>query len=65
MQKTCGHCHQPFACVQAPGCWCGTVALSEDQLAWIKQTFANCLCQACLAAVAAGVPLSAVGRPRL
>jgi hypothetical protein len=54
MQKVCGHCHQPFLCQQAGGCWCGTVKLDAAQLAWLKQTFDNCLCPTCLTAVAAG-----------
>ncbi|MBI5411465.1 MAG: cysteine-rich CWC family protein, partial [Nitrospirae bacterium] len=39
---------------QAGGCWCGTVKLEPAQLAWIKQTYANCLCPLCLGAVAKG-----------
>ncbi|TAJ07831.1 MAG: hypothetical protein EPO61_11935 [Nitrospirae bacterium] len=54
MQKQCGACRQTFTCQQAGGCWCGTIKLDAAQLAWIKQTFANCLCPTCLAAVAAG-----------
>ncbi|MBM4125382.1 MAG: cysteine-rich CWC family protein [Nitrospira sp.] len=55
MQKVCGHCQEPFACQQAGGCWCGTVKLSQAQLAWLKQTYDNCLCPRCLGAVAEGM----------
>ncbi|MFM8552137.1 MAG: cysteine-rich CWC family protein [Nitrospiraceae bacterium] len=54
MEKICGHCRQSFGCQQEGGCWCNTVKLSEAQLAWLKQTFANCLCPRCLSAVATG-----------
>jgi hypothetical protein len=54
MQKICGHCSRSFSCKQETGCWCGSVKLDAAQLAWIKQTYDNCLCPSCLTAVATG-----------
>lgn len=61
MEKQCENCGRSFFCEQAAECWCGTVKLDMAQLAWLEQAFHNCLCPACLAAVAA-CTLTAVQR---
>ena len=53
-EKICGHCGQAFGCAGTYGCWCGDLKLTDVQRAWIKERYQNCLCPACLAAVAAG-----------
>lgn len=54
MQKVCGRCRATFSCQQAGGCWCGDLQLEPARLAWLKARYDDCLCPACLTAVAAG-----------
>ena len=54
INKTCGHCGQPFECGQY-GCWCGKLGITERQMDWIAARFEDCLCRACLERVRTGV----------
>lgn len=45
--KVCESCNQAFECGQY-GCWCAQLAITEQQMDWIEQTFNDCLCSACL-----------------
>lgn len=53
IQKACAQCRQTFECGQY-GCWCGSVGITEQQMDWIEERFADCLCPVCLGKVAAG-----------
>lgn len=52
--KSCSRCGRSFGCHQEGGCWCTDLPVGAEGLAWIKARYANCLCPACLTAVAAG-----------
>ncbi len=51
--KVCACCKQGFTCGQY-GCWCAHVEVSEGQMAWIEQSFHDCLCPLCLQRVVEG-----------
>lgn len=56
MEKVCGNCGQSFPCgAGTEPCWCDRVRLTEAQLTEIGQAFKNCLCQACLEKIGAGL----------
>ena len=51
MEKRCGNCGEGFPC--KPGaCWCNEFRLDEAQLTRLGQQFEDCLCPACLTALA-------------
>ena len=51
MDKVCSRCGQSFGCNSGNQCWCEGVALTRDQLQWLKDHFDDCLCPACLTLV--------------
>jgi hypothetical protein len=51
-EKHCSKCGQTFDCGGLFGCWCRDVKLDRAALAALKQAYADCLCPACLKAVA-------------
>jgi Cysteine-rich CWC len=53
VSKVCECCKEPFECGQY-GCWCANMGVTEPQMAWIEQTFHDCLCPRCLQRVVAG-----------
>jgi hypothetical protein len=50
MTKTCPHCKATFDCSHdnLTDCHCVTVPLDEQQLAYIRENYDDCLCNACL-----------------
>lgn len=50
IQKTCGHCHASFSCKvnDISHCDCQSVKLSQNELAFIKLNYTDCLCPNCL-----------------
>jgi hypothetical protein len=49
MEKVCSKCLKAFVCQnETRGCWCENVNLSHQTLRYLKENFANCLCEACL-----------------
>ena len=55
-EKRCSKCGLAFDCGGLFGCWCREVKLSDAQLAGLRGQYADCLCPACLKAVATGIP---------
>jgi Cysteine-rich CWC len=53
VSKVCEGCQAAFTCGQY-GCWCAQVVMTEQQMAWIEQSFHDCLCQLCLQKVVDG-----------
>lgn len=53
VRKTCEECRQPFQCVGYQ-CWCGRMGITQTQMDWIAARYKDCLCQACLEAIARG-----------
>jgi len=51
-EKLCSKCGAAFDCGGLFGCWCRDVRLTEAQLATLRQAYVDCLCPACLKAVA-------------
>lgn len=49
--KQCSRCGEEFACY-AGGCWCDSIALSDEQRARLIARFDGCLCARCLSAEA-------------
>jgi hypothetical protein len=53
---TCPRCGGPFACGvgadPSTPCFCVSIALDAKQLAELRERYADCLCAACLAAIA-------------
>lgn len=47
VSKVCGCCKETFVCGQY-GCWCAQVRVSDQLMAWIEQSFKDCLCPTCL-----------------
>jgi hypothetical protein len=52
-EKHCSKCGAAFGCGGLLGCWCRDVKLDEAALAALRASYADCLCPACLKAVAA------------
>jgi hypothetical protein len=52
-EKRCSKCDAEFSCGGLLGCWCRDVKLDDATLAALTQGYADCLCPACLKAVAA------------
>jgi hypothetical protein len=50
-QKTCEKCGREFACMKN-ACWCEDVQLSAQALQSLRQTCRDCVCPACLSALA-------------
>ncbi len=48
--KNCSKCNAEFTCNDSGtnSCWCDNYKLSEEQLASLKENYANCLCEKCL-----------------
>jgi len=46
--KTCPGCGSAFDCLHHAGCWCMTLSLSKETLAWLKENYRDCLCRDCL-----------------
>jgi|GEM_PF-784036 len=55
--KTCESCGATFLCQQG-ACWCDAVELRPDALERLQSEYRDCLCEACLKAVASQ-PLAA------
>jgi hypothetical protein len=53
LSKMCECCKHVFTCGQY-GCWCAQVGVNEQQMAWIEQSFHDCLCPLCLQQVVEG-----------
>jgi len=54
--KTCARCGAAFGCgaqAGAGGCWCEGAALPAEAAAALREAYDDCLCPACLDAVAA------------
>lgn len=53
----CPRCGGPFACGvgadRATPCWCAAVDLGKERLAELRARYPDCLCAACLRALAA------------
>jgi hypothetical protein len=48
----CEACGVEFGCGAAlPGCWCTGIALTDEALAELKESYKMCLCPACLGKV--------------
>lgn len=48
-EKKCSKCDKPFGCQNLErGCWCENHQLTQEQLAYLKEHFDNCLCEECL-----------------
>jgi hypothetical protein len=49
-QKICARCGSNFTCQanNIEACQCSTVVLNAAQLHYLKQHWANCVCQPCL-----------------
>lgn len=58
-EKRCSQCGAAFDCGGLLGCWCRDVKLDEAALAALKASYADCLCPACLKAVAARAAVDA------
>ena len=54
-EKRCSKCGVAFDCGGLFGCWCRDVKLSEAQLTELRGRYVDCLCPACLKAVATGI----------
>jgi len=51
--KSCEYCGNSFGCgAKAEGCWCAEVTLDEQIRDELKLRFQDCLCPACLNALA-------------
>ena len=61
--KTCPRCGRPFACRShnPVHCDCARVTLDEGTLGAIEGHYRDCLCLACLTALAAGADLALTG----
>jgi hypothetical protein len=61
--KACPRCGQVFECkLNNPvHCHCAGLQLSEETLCAIRERFRDCLCLACLTALAAGADLTLTG----
>ena len=57
-QKLCSKCGFAFDCGGLLGCWCREVTLDEATLAALKEGYADCLCPACLKAMAVSDPVT-------
>ena len=53
VSKVCEGCKEVFTCGQY-GCWCAQSGISDQQMAWIEQSFSDCLCPRCLQKVVGG-----------
>ena len=53
LSKMCESCQEVFTCGQY-GCWCAQAGITEEQMAWIEQSFHDCLCSRCLQKVVDG-----------
>jgi len=53
-QKSCARCGEPFRCNGVWFCWCREVRLDEATRTALGAQYADCLCRACLEAVARG-----------
>ena len=51
--KACARCGAAFGCGAEAGCWCEAVALPAEAAEALRKTYDDCLCPACLEAVAA------------
>ncbi len=51
--KTCESCGATFLCQQG-ACWCDAVELRPDALERLQSEYSDCLCEACLRAIASG-----------
>jgi len=51
-EKRCSKCGLSFDCGGLFGCWCRDVKLDAATLAELRGQFADCLCPACLTALA-------------
>lgn len=49
--KTCEACGATFVCRQG-ACWCDAVELRPDALERLQSDYSDCLCEACLRAIA-------------
>ncbi len=52
-EKICESCGQLFLCEEG-GCWCDAIDLSQTALETIHEKYKDCLCEACLKAIATG-----------
>ena len=52
--KICPRCHQPFSCRPDKGwtCDCAKIRLDQNQRDHIARVYDDCLCNACLSAMA-------------
>ena len=51
--KQCSKCGAEFGCANpVAGCWCEQYSVPAEQLAYLKSSFADCLCPECLAGYA-------------
>jgi hypothetical protein len=58
-EKRCSKCGAAFDCGGLFGCWCRDITLTEAQLAALRQSYVDCLCPACLKAVAESAAIPA------
>ena len=60
-EKHCLKCGAAFDCGGLLGCWCRDVKLDAAQLSALQENYADCLCPACLKAIADRAALDAQG----
>lgn len=46
--KPCAKCGTYFECYGDKDCWCDSIKLSEENLQFLRETYADCLCPSCL-----------------
>ena len=44
----CSKCEAEFTCQPQGDCWCNNYQLSERQLAELKSSYKDCLCENCI-----------------
>jgi len=47
-EKTCPECGTRFLCQHNSECWCMDYTLTAETLAYLRKTYDDCLCPACL-----------------
>jgi hypothetical protein len=46
--KSCAKCGTAFECLHNADCWCMNITLTQENLNFLKENFADCLCPSCL-----------------